>query len=498
MKSTWWNLLGRKQLTLAIRRDTIKSGERRPIVRLDTDVPDVDKIGPYEVVVMLFMSTVCDTDYDMGVHDHHGKETIGFPGHILFGHEGGGIVIAVGSKVTSVKPGDWVSVKVRSGGYGSNCINCRAGQPERCLTWNGKRNARTPLELEYDIREIGIFLSGGTMTEYLQLSEKQVIKMPAGLPARFASFGEPGGVLMAAFLRAFKLWWGDNDWMETTDEGRPHVAFIGFGGLGVIGAPGLTEMPGYFFDAIRDGVLPASFFSRPLDEIERAAAGLAPKQLVTPIVDAFGRRAGSPDLYKVRVPAQLGVRYHGFEELGMTPVEVETGAGKRQVYNTGKLVELTEKGKFDWVFETVGDPCQALSLALPVEPEAKFGGLTSSGTRGTWSSIAGGNEVFKEFPAARLIWGATMNNAEWIGVVNYPALATVLYFYALRAARNRVPTYGDECIEMKLTPDQLCEGEGKSMYDLKRQASGKIAVVMNPPERIQEVCDGLGVPCSFE
>ena len=492
---------GGSSFALAIDRIPIAPRERRPIVKLQVDLPDLDCLGPSDVVVMLYMSQVCDTDYDMGTHDAHGEPTIGFDKKILFGHEGGGMVIGVGSKVTSVSPGDWVSVKVRSGGYGANCICCRAGQSERCLHWNGKRNAETEQEEAYDIRERGIFLDRGTMTPFLTLPEDGVIKAPKGVPARLTACGEPGGVLLAGFLRALELWWGDNDWMETTEEGPPAIAVIGAGSLSTLAAPAFTEMPGYFFDAIADGSLPQNFFCRPMAEMKRAQAGLPPKMLATPKTFYFARRATSANLFKARVPGALGVNYRGFEELGLEPITLDTGVKDRDgkpimtsVYNNGALCDLAPKGKFDWVIELCGNSCQALLLTAPVDLEARFGGMAAPGTRITWTSITGGDESFPGLPTSKILWGATMNNIEISGIVNYPREATVLFFQALRRARARVPNWGDDIQEFVIQPDEIL-GRNK-MYELKRQATGKIAVVMNTLEQIQDVCDALGVPYS--
>ena len=505
-RSVLRKLIGANQVVLAIKRTKIRPGQRRPIVKLKLGVPDLDKLGPYDVVVMIYVSQLCDTDVDMGTHDHHGKPTIGFPGMILFGHEGCGIVLAVGSKVTSVKPGDWVSIKVRSGGYGANCINCRAGQPERCLHWNGKRTGTTRRERRFDIREHGIFLEEGTMRQFLHLTEQDVIKAPRGIPANLVACAEPGGVLLAAMLRGFKAWWGDNDWMERTEEGPPAVGVIGAGGLSTLATPVFTDMPWYIYDAMADGALPLNYFSRPADELERAEAGLPPKQLTTPEVYYFARRAKAKAGFKAEVPGRLDAKYVGFEDVNLPFVTVDTGLRDdqgqpimRDVYNTSPLCDLPAKGKFDWVVELCGNPQQALSLAIPVRTKkqmktAKYGGMAASGTRICWTSITGGEEAFPDFPASEVLWGATMNNVEIQGVVNYPRLASVLYYYALRRARQRVPGWGDDLQEKLVTPDELLGTD--AMYNLKRSVNGKAGAIMNPIELIEEVCDALGVPFS--
>lgn len=494
-------IFGKKQVALALKQTKIKAGQRRPIVKLALDVPDLDKLGPYDVIVMIYVSQWCDTDVDMGTHDGHGATTIGFKKLILVGHEGCGVVLAVGKKVTSVKPGDWVSVKVRTGGYGINCINCRAGMPERCLHWNGKRNGQTAKDRRFDIRENGIFKKRGTFSQFLQLTEDEVIPAPWGIPAQMVAHGEPGGVLVAGVLRGMETWWGDNDWLEKTEEGPGSVGVIGAGGLSAAAACAFSELPGAINDAIADGALPYNFFCRPMAEQRRAQAGLPPKRLDPLEVVYFARSAKENAGFKARVPGELGIKYVGFQDVGLDPVICDTGlvdaAGTpitTGVYNTSALCDQFEKGKADWIVELCGNPLQAMALALPVDKKAKFGGMAASGSRICWTSITGGEETFSGFPAAKLLWGATMNNIEIEGLVNYPREATLLFFYALKRARARVSGWGDNLQEKLVEPDEFLGTD--AMYEMKRASSGKIGAIMNSLSEIERVCDELGVPFS--
>jgi len=76
-----------------------------------------------EVLVQVIASGMCHTD--LAVRDQH----LPLPLPAVLGHEGAGIVKAVGPNVTKVKPGDHV---VMSYGSCGECGNCSGGKPCYC------------------------------------------------------------------------------------------------------------------------------------------------------------------------------------------------------------------------------------------------------------------------------------------------------------------------------------------------------------------------------
>ncbi|MBL8265350.1 NAD(P)-dependent alcohol dehydrogenase [Steroidobacter sp.] len=76
-----------------------------------------------EVQIKIVASGMCHTD--LAVRDQH----IPLPLPAVLGHEGAGVVTAVGRGVTKVKPGDHV---VLSYGSCGQCGNCLAGRPAYC------------------------------------------------------------------------------------------------------------------------------------------------------------------------------------------------------------------------------------------------------------------------------------------------------------------------------------------------------------------------------
>lgn len=96
-----------------------------------TDV-DLEYPRPTEVRVRISAVGICGTDLEFSNF---------FPTPALLGHEGSGIVDSVGSKVTSVRPGDHVALSFASCGA---CSLCRAGAPAYCrqfdaLNFGGRR-----------------------------------------------------------------------------------------------------------------------------------------------------------------------------------------------------------------------------------------------------------------------------------------------------------------------------------------------------------------------
>ncbi|MYU24735.1 MULTISPECIES: NAD(P)-dependent alcohol dehydrogenase [unclassified Streptomyces] len=86
---------------------------------------EIDDPGPGEILVRVVASGVCHTD----ANTRGGDMPMPLPG--VLGHEGAGVVEAVGPGVTSPRPGDHVVLGWPSCG---ECRNCREGEPRYCLS----------------------------------------------------------------------------------------------------------------------------------------------------------------------------------------------------------------------------------------------------------------------------------------------------------------------------------------------------------------------------
>src|SRR5437764_5226015 len=105
--------------------------------------------------------------------------------HLVIGHESFGQVVEVGSRVTQVKPGDYVSCTVRRPG---GSLHDKIG-----------RNDITSEETYY---ERGINLCHGYLTEYFVDDAEYIVKVPTGLK-HLGVLSEPASVCAKAIEQAF-------------------------------------------------------------------------------------------------------------------------------------------------------------------------------------------------------------------------------------------------------------------------------------------------------
>lgn len=91
----------------------------KPVLLNDTDA-----------IVRVTLSSICTSD----LHIKHGSVPRAVPG-ITVGHEMVGVVEAVGANVTSVKPGDRVTVNVET--FCGECFFCQHGWVNNCTDPNG-------------------------------------------------------------------------------------------------------------------------------------------------------------------------------------------------------------------------------------------------------------------------------------------------------------------------------------------------------------------------
>jgi Zn-dependent alcohol dehydrogenase len=175
-----------------------------------TDELTVKDPGRGEVLVAVQAAGVCHSD--LSVIDG----TIPWKPPSVLGHEGAGIVEAVGPGVTSVEPGDHVVVTTLA-----NCGRCRActtGHPTWCIRSLG--NVSTPFE--YAGQPASNFAATSVFVERTVVTEIQAVKISRDVP--FTSACLIGcGVLtgVGAVLNRAKVQPGDT------------AAVFGVGGVGL-------------------------------------------------------------------------------------------------------------------------------------------------------------------------------------------------------------------------------------------------------------------------
>jgi S-(hydroxymethyl)mycothiol dehydrogenase len=129
----------------------------------------IDPPGPGEVLVRVLASGVCHTD----LHIVHGLVPEGFP--FLLGHEGAGIVEAVGPGVESPREGDHVMLAWRA--PCGRCRFCLIGQPHLCAaSLNAQKRMRTT-----DGQVLNPVLGIGTFCTHTVVAAAQAITAPADL-----------------------------------------------------------------------------------------------------------------------------------------------------------------------------------------------------------------------------------------------------------------------------------------------------------------------------
>jgi Zn-dependent alcohol dehydrogenase len=139
---------------------------RKPMVISELELVEP---GPGEIEVQLVASGVCHSD----LH-HLQRDTATLP-PVVLGHEGAGIVAAVGPNVTRVKPGDHVIIAF--GAKCGECYYCVRGMPYLCTP-----AAPARVRLYRGDQPINQFLEVATYAEKTVVSEKNVVKIRDDAP----------------------------------------------------------------------------------------------------------------------------------------------------------------------------------------------------------------------------------------------------------------------------------------------------------------------------
>ncbi|GGX32253.1 Zn-dependent alcohol dehydrogenase [Streptomyces chryseus] len=166
--------------------------------------------GPGEVLVAIAAAGLCHSD--LSVIDG----TIPFPVPVVLGHEGAGVVEAVGAGVGHVAPGDHVSLSTLAS-CGA-CPDCGRGRPTMCrkaIGMPGRPFARGG-------RPLHQFASNSAFAERTLVKAVQAVKIPRDIPLTSAALIGCGVLTgVGAVLNRAKVALGDT------------VVVIGTGGIGL-------------------------------------------------------------------------------------------------------------------------------------------------------------------------------------------------------------------------------------------------------------------------
>jgi S-(hydroxymethyl)glutathione dehydrogenase / alcohol dehydrogenase len=151
-------------------RGAVFEGAGKPLTILDLELPEP---GPNDVVVRMTACGVCHTDR------HVAGGGFPQPPPIVLGHEGAGIVEAIGANVSSVVPGDIV-IPVPSPACGS-CWFCLRGEAHNCA--EAARLRATSRFVSADGSTIPGFAGLGTFADAVLVDGAGVVRLDTDLPA---------------------------------------------------------------------------------------------------------------------------------------------------------------------------------------------------------------------------------------------------------------------------------------------------------------------------
>ncbi|MGI5175195.1 NAD(P)-dependent alcohol dehydrogenase [Dactylosporangium sp. CA-152071] len=144
---------------------------------------DLEAPRPHEVLVRIAAAGLCHTDLSMQAIWPRRRTPM------VFGHEGAGVVEAVGAEVTGLAPGDHVCLTFNSCG---SCEQCSAGHPAYCHsqqtlnTSGGRGDGTTPLSRD-GAPVHGNFFGQSSFATFVLAHERNTIRVPADLPAVVAA-----------------------------------------------------------------------------------------------------------------------------------------------------------------------------------------------------------------------------------------------------------------------------------------------------------------------
>ena len=172
---------------------------------------------PGEMLVRIVAVGICHTD----LHEHPGRHS---PQPIVLGHEGAGVVEALGEGVRGFAVGDHV---ILSGSSCGQCPSCLAGRPTYCdlampLSFGGKRLDGSTALCCGDEKVHSHFFGQSSFATHSIVPERTAVKVDKALPLEMLAPLGCGVITGAgAVIEALKVGYGDS------------IAIFGTGGVGL-------------------------------------------------------------------------------------------------------------------------------------------------------------------------------------------------------------------------------------------------------------------------
>lgn len=183
---------------------------------LSVEEVQVDRPGPHEVLIQVGATGLCHSDL------HYLERPYPLSGPTVLGHEGAGVVEAVGPEVTYVRPGDHVISYPAA--FCGLCGYCLSGRPTLCSGQASlqRGEGEQPRLRLADGRAAVQFTGLATFAEQMLVHENALVKIDPGIPldrAALVGCGVPTGV--GAVIRTARVPAGAT------------VAVVGCGGIGL-------------------------------------------------------------------------------------------------------------------------------------------------------------------------------------------------------------------------------------------------------------------------
>jgi L-iditol 2-dehydrogenase len=165
------------------------------------ETPDPIIVNPTDVKIKMKILGVCGSDIHYYVNGKIGNQVVRYPFPV--GHEGAGEVVATGSAVTSLKPGDRIAIEPAMPCW--KCDQCLAGRPHTCrnLKFLGCPNQ-----------------ADGCLSEYIVMPETSCFKIPDTMSWDEAAISEPLAIGVYAVRKSINM------------QGKK-VGILGFGPIGM-------------------------------------------------------------------------------------------------------------------------------------------------------------------------------------------------------------------------------------------------------------------------
>ena len=156
---------------------------RTPGADFSIETAELDEPRADEIRVRIAAVGVCHTD----LVAREGAMPFSLPA--VLGHEGAGVVDAVGASVTKVKAGDRVAVTFRSCGA---CARCLSGDPAYCfsmpaLNYIGMRPDGSKAIHQGETAVSSNFFGQSSFATYALAYERNVLKLPDDIPFELAA-----------------------------------------------------------------------------------------------------------------------------------------------------------------------------------------------------------------------------------------------------------------------------------------------------------------------